>query len=119
MNETKFNIAVLIDGDNAQAKLIKHLVEEVSKYGKATKGNHFYMGKAFPYYFGGINAVHYGHFYIGDNNIGLQLLHQLNQLLAIGGIACNFNMLILTKSETYSINHAGMVIGNNNANGCG
>ena len=36
MNETKFNIAVLIDGDNAQAKLIKHLIEEVSKYGKAT-----------------------------------------------------------------------------------
>jgi hypothetical protein len=36
MNETKFNIAVLIDGDNAQAKLIKELLEEVSKYGKAT-----------------------------------------------------------------------------------
>lgn len=36
MNENKFNIAVLIDGDNAQAKLIKHLIEEVSKYGKAT-----------------------------------------------------------------------------------
>lgn len=36
MNKTKFNIAVLIDGDNAQAKLIKSIVEEVSKYGKAT-----------------------------------------------------------------------------------
>ncbi len=36
MNESKFNIAVLIDGDNAQAKLIKELLEEVSKYGKAT-----------------------------------------------------------------------------------
>jgi uncharacterized LabA/DUF88 family protein len=36
MMETKFNIAVLIDGDNAQAKLIKYLIEEVSKYGKAT-----------------------------------------------------------------------------------
>jgi uncharacterized LabA/DUF88 family protein len=36
MNEPKFNIAVLIDGDNAQAKLIKHIIEEVSKYGKAT-----------------------------------------------------------------------------------
>jgi uncharacterized LabA/DUF88 family protein len=34
--ETKFNIAVLIDGDNAQAKLIKETVEEVSKYGKVT-----------------------------------------------------------------------------------
>jgi uncharacterized LabA/DUF88 family protein len=36
MNEHKFNIAVLIDGDNAQAKLIKEILEEVSKYGKAT-----------------------------------------------------------------------------------
>ncbi len=36
MNEFKFNIAVLIDGDNAQAKLIKEILEEVSKYGKAT-----------------------------------------------------------------------------------
>ena len=36
MNDTKFNIAVLIDGDNAQAKLIKEIIEEVSKYGKAT-----------------------------------------------------------------------------------
>jgi hypothetical protein len=36
MNEAKFNIAILIDGDNAQAKLIKELIEEVSKYGKAT-----------------------------------------------------------------------------------
>ena len=36
MNDAKFNIAILIDGDNAQAKLIKELIEEVSKYGKAT-----------------------------------------------------------------------------------
>ncbi len=34
--ESKFNIAVLIDGDNAQAKLIKETIEEVSKYGKVT-----------------------------------------------------------------------------------
>lgn len=32
----KFNIAVLIDGDNAQPKLIQAIIEEVSKYGKAT-----------------------------------------------------------------------------------
>ncbi len=36
MSEPKFNIAMLIDGDNAQAVLIKHMIEEVSKYGKAT-----------------------------------------------------------------------------------
>lgn len=36
MNQSKFNIAVLIDGDNAQPKLIKEIIEEVSKYGKAT-----------------------------------------------------------------------------------
>ncbi len=36
MNNNKFNIAVLIDGDNAQAKLIKEIIEEVSIYGKAT-----------------------------------------------------------------------------------
>jgi hypothetical protein len=36
MTETKFNIAVLIDGDNAQATLLKFMLEEVSKYGKAT-----------------------------------------------------------------------------------
>ncbi|MFZ1529328.1 MAG: NYN domain-containing protein [Ferruginibacter sp.] len=36
MTETNINIAVLIDGDNAQAKLLKHMLEEVSKYGKAT-----------------------------------------------------------------------------------
>lgn len=36
MNEPKPNIALLIDGDNAQAKLTKHYIEEVSKYGKAT-----------------------------------------------------------------------------------
>ncbi|EFK59838.1 NYN domain-containing protein [Sphingobacterium spiritivorum] len=36
MNDSKFNIAVLIDGDNAQASLIKELIAEVSKYGKAT-----------------------------------------------------------------------------------
>lgn len=34
--ESKFNIAILIDGDNAQAKLIKETIEEVSKYGKVT-----------------------------------------------------------------------------------
>lgn len=34
--ENKLNIAVLIDGDNAQPKLIKEIIEEVSKYGKAT-----------------------------------------------------------------------------------
>lgn len=36
MNEIKFNIAVLIDGDNAQATLLKYMLEEISKYGKAT-----------------------------------------------------------------------------------
>lgn len=36
MNETRFNLAVLIDGDNAQASLLKYMLEEVSKYGKAT-----------------------------------------------------------------------------------
>ncbi|WP_259014495.1 NYN domain-containing protein [Emticicia fluvialis] len=36
MSGDKFNIAVLIDGDNAQAKLIKEILAEVSKYGKAT-----------------------------------------------------------------------------------
>lgn len=36
MSTSKFNIAVLIDGDNAQAKLIKEIIEEVSIYGKAT-----------------------------------------------------------------------------------
>lgn len=36
MREKKFNIAILIDGDNAQAKLLKETIEEVSKYGKAT-----------------------------------------------------------------------------------
>lgn len=36
MIEGKFNIAVLIDGDNAQAKLLKEIFDEVSKYGKAT-----------------------------------------------------------------------------------
>lgn len=33
---TTFNIAVLIDGDNAQPRLLKEVIEEVSKYGKAT-----------------------------------------------------------------------------------
>lgn len=36
MNVNKFNIAILIDGDNAQPKLLKETIEEVSKYGKAT-----------------------------------------------------------------------------------
>lgn len=35
--ESKTNkIAILIDGDNAQAKLLKPILEEVSKYGKVT-----------------------------------------------------------------------------------
>lgn len=34
--DNKLNIAVLIDGDNAQPKLMKEIIEEVSKYGKAT-----------------------------------------------------------------------------------
>lgn len=34
--DNKFNISVLIDGDNAQPKLIKEIIDEVSKYGKAT-----------------------------------------------------------------------------------
>ncbi len=36
MEKNKFNIAVLIDGDNAQPKLLQAMLEEVSKYGKAT-----------------------------------------------------------------------------------
>lgn len=36
MADKKFNIAILIDGDNAQAKLLKETIEEVSKYGKVT-----------------------------------------------------------------------------------
>lgn len=36
MTETKFNIAVLIDGDIAQASLLKYMLEEISKYWKAT-----------------------------------------------------------------------------------
>lgn len=36
MSEKKLNIAILVDGDNAQAKLLKETIEEVSKYGKAT-----------------------------------------------------------------------------------
>lgn len=36
MTESRFNLAVLIDGDNAQATLLKYMLEEVSKYGKAT-----------------------------------------------------------------------------------
>ncbi|TDK41945.1 NYN domain-containing protein [Algoriphagus formosus] len=36
MQEKKFNLAVLIDGDNASAKLVKEILDEVSKYGKAT-----------------------------------------------------------------------------------
>lgn len=36
MIESKLNIAILIDGDNAQAALIKEIIAEVSKYGKAT-----------------------------------------------------------------------------------
>lgn len=36
MEKLNFNIAVLIDGDNAQPKLLGAMLEEVSKYGKAT-----------------------------------------------------------------------------------
>lgn len=36
MDAIKSNIAVLIDGDNAQAKLVQEILDEVSKYGKAT-----------------------------------------------------------------------------------
>lgn len=36
MSDYKFNIAILIDGDNAQSKLLKETIEEVSKYGKVT-----------------------------------------------------------------------------------
>jgi uncharacterized LabA/DUF88 family protein len=34
--EKFFRVAILIDGDNAQAKLLKPILEEVSKYGKVT-----------------------------------------------------------------------------------
>ena len=34
--QKNFNIAVLIDGDNAQPSLLKEILEEVAKYGKAT-----------------------------------------------------------------------------------
>lgn len=36
MKASTFNIALLIDGDNAQATLIEDIISEVSKYGKAT-----------------------------------------------------------------------------------
>lgn len=36
MDKQNINIAILVDGDNAQAKLLKHILEEVSKYGKVT-----------------------------------------------------------------------------------
>jgi uncharacterized LabA/DUF88 family protein len=36
MEDKNFKIAVLIDGDNAQPKLLQAILEEVSKYGKAT-----------------------------------------------------------------------------------
>ncbi|MEC5395387.1 NYN domain-containing protein [Bergeyella sp. RCAD1439] len=36
INDAKSNIALLIDGDNAQSSLVKEIIEEVSKYGKAT-----------------------------------------------------------------------------------
>ncbi len=44
MKNQRFNIAVLIDGDNAQAKLIKEVLQEVSKYGKATYGGYTGIG---------------------------------------------------------------------------
>ncbi len=34
--KSNFKIAVLIDGDNAQPKILKEMLEEVAKYGKAT-----------------------------------------------------------------------------------
>lgn len=36
MDKKTEKIAVLIDGDNAQAKLLKAILEEIAKYGKAT-----------------------------------------------------------------------------------
>jgi len=36
MESTTNKIAILVDGDNAQAKLLKPILEEVSKYGKVT-----------------------------------------------------------------------------------
>jgi hypothetical protein len=36
VTDNTLNIAVLIDGDNAQASILKYMLEEVSKYGKAT-----------------------------------------------------------------------------------
>lgn len=36
MDSKTTKIAILVDGDNAQAKLLKSILEEVSKYGKAT-----------------------------------------------------------------------------------
>lgn len=36
MEKRNNNIAILIDGDNAQAKLLEVILEEVSKYGKVT-----------------------------------------------------------------------------------
>lgn len=36
MEKQKTNIAILVDGDNAQAKLLEKILEEVSKYGKVT-----------------------------------------------------------------------------------
>ncbi len=36
MNENTLKIAILVDGDNAQAKLLKSIIDEVTKYGKVT-----------------------------------------------------------------------------------
>ena len=36
MENTINRIAILVDGDNARAKLMKPILEEVSKYGKVT-----------------------------------------------------------------------------------
>lgn len=36
MEKQNNNIAILVDGDNAQAKLLEKILEEVSKYGKVT-----------------------------------------------------------------------------------
>ena len=36
MDSNTKNIAILVDGDNAQAKLLGNILEEVSTYGKVT-----------------------------------------------------------------------------------
>ena len=48
MNDSKFNIAVLIDGDNVQAKLIKELFAEVSKYGESYDKKNLWRLESIP-----------------------------------------------------------------------